>query len=85
MIVSSNKLSRTKESKYGNTLAIVVKLTNWKFSEEIKARFIKAVKDGNNTAPIIVLQMYLPALMMQQNEALMKKPKELKGGRYKHI
>ena len=62
---------RSKENHHKATPAIIAKITECSFSEEIKSQFIKA------RSAIIVTQMYTPALTSRRNNA-MKKRKELR-------
>lgn len=69
------KAHRAKENRPGRKLPVIAKYTDRNFSKEVKTSFIKAVKDGNDHIPIIVLQIYSPALTTRRNETMKKQEK----------
>ena len=77
IIKKTEREHKAKENRSGKNLPITAKFNEWNFSEEVKASFIKAAKDGNDCTPIFVSQMYSPALTTRRNKA-MKKWKQLR-------
>ena len=73
IIEKIGRAHKEKDNKSGNNRPIIAKFTDWNISEEVKSCFMTAAKNGNDQIPIIVFQMYKPALTMRCNEAMMKR------------
>ena len=73
ILLKIERAHRSTTESHSKYRPIIVRFSNWDFSEDIKSAFIKALKDENR---IYVSQMYSPAITFCQNDA-MKKIREL--------
>ena len=56
------KENQSPVSQHNKVPPIIAKFTDWKFTEEIKTSFIKAVKNSRNNHIVYISRMYYPAV-----------------------
>ena len=71
------KENQSPVSQHNKVPPIIAKFTDWTFTEEIKASFIKAAKSSRNNHIVSVSQIYSPGVTNRRNEA-MKVRKQLR-------
>ena len=70
ILLKIERAHRSTTESHSKYRPIIVRFSNWDFSEDIKSAFIKALKDENR---IYVSQMYSPAITFCQNDAMKKR------------
>ena len=74
ILAKIERAHRSTTESHSKYQPIIVKFSDWGFSEDIKSVFIKAPK---NESCIYVSQMYSPAITSRRNDAMQKR-RELK-------